>query len=57
MVSPPPSKSIGFFGPVDACDRPGCPVCRCLAADADQYLDGLRDEQVARESTPRAASA
>lgn len=39
-------KFIGFFRLVDACDRPGCPVCRCLELDARQYLDALLYEQV-----------
>lgn len=39
-------KFIGFFRLADACDRPGCPVCRCLQFDAEQYLEGLLYEQV-----------
>jgi len=39
-------KFIGFFRLVDACERPGCPVCRCLAFDARQYLHALLYEQV-----------
>ncbi len=31
-------KFIGLFRLVDACERPGCPVCRCLESDARQYL-------------------
>ena len=39
-------KFIGFFRLVDACQKPGCPVCRCLESDARQYLDALLYEQV-----------
>ena len=39
-------KFIGFFRLMDACERPGCPVCRCLELDARQYLDALLYEQV-----------
>ncbi len=48
-----PSKYIGFFRLVDACDRPGCPVCRCLLADARQYLDSLLYERVNDPGTRR----
>jgi len=27
-------RFIGFFRLVGACVKPGCPVCRCLVADA-----------------------
>lgn len=39
-------KFIGFFRLVEACERPGCPVCRCLEVDARRYLDALLHEQV-----------
>jgi uncharacterized protein DUF6062 len=48
-----PSKFIGFFRLVDACDRPGCPVCRCVTDDARQYLDNLLYEQVNDPDTRR----
>jgi hypothetical protein len=48
-----PNKYIGFFRLVDACDRAGCPVCRCLLADARQYLDSLLYEQVNDPDTRR----
>jgi hypothetical protein len=42
----PNGKFIGFFRLVEACEGPGCPVCRCLEVDARQYLDALLYEQV-----------
>lgn len=39
-------KFIGFFRLVEACERPGCPVCHCLEVDARQYLEALLYEQV-----------
>jgi uncharacterized protein DUF6062 len=48
-----PSKYIAFFRLVEACDRPGCPVCQCLLADARQYLDALLYEQVNDPGTRR----
>src|SRR5437867_7121075 len=48
-----PGKFIRFFRLVDACDRPGCPVCRCLLADARQYLASLLYEQVNDPDTRR----
>src|SRR6266545_1405388 len=50
---PAPGKFIRFFRLVDACDRPGCPVCRCLVADARQYLDSLLYERVNDPDTRR----
>ncbi len=47
----PGEKFIGFFRLVDACDRPGCPVCRCLVSDARQYLGNLLYEQVTDPET------
>ncbi|HSL51551.1 MAG TPA: DUF6062 family protein [Candidatus Deferrimicrobiaceae bacterium] len=44
-------KFIGFFRLVDACERPGCPVCRCLELDARQYLEGLLHEAVTDPDT------
>jgi hypothetical protein len=48
-----PAKFIGFFRLIDACDRPGCPVCRCLTDEARQYLDSLLYEQVNDPDTRR----
>lgn len=44
-------KFIGFFRLVDACEGPGCPVCRCLEVDARQYLEGLLYEAVTDPDT------
>jgi hypothetical protein len=46
-------KFIGFFRLVDACDKPGCPVCRCLVADARQYLGAVLYEHVNDPDTRR----
>jgi hypothetical protein len=46
-------KFIGFFRLVDACAEPGCPVCRCLVADARQYLGALLYEHVNDPDTRR----
>ena len=46
-------KFIGFFRLVDACAEPGCPVCRCLVADARQYLNALLYEHVNDPDTRR----
>jgi hypothetical protein len=48
-----PSKYITFFRLVEACDRPGCPVCHCLLVDARQYLNTLLYEQVNDPDTRR----
>jgi hypothetical protein len=53
MPSRPPGKSIGFFRLLDACERPGCPVCRCLVDEARRYLDSLLYEQVTDPETRR----
>src|SRR6266545_1721028 len=50
---PAPGKFIRFFRLLDACDHPGCPVCRCLVADARQYLDSLLYERVNDPDTRR----
>lgn len=39
-------KFVSFFKLMDACEAPGCPVCRCLLADSRRYLDALLYEQV-----------
>ena len=46
MTNWPSTKFISFFRLIDACSGPGCPICRCLVADARQYLDSLLYEQV-----------
>ena len=53
MAGEPPGKFIGFFRLMEACEQPGCPVCRCLAADARQYLGRLLYEQVTDPETRR----
>jgi hypothetical protein len=55
---PEPSGSfIGDFRLLDACARPGCPVCRCLGDDSRRYLDGLLREQVTDHETRTALRA
>jgi hypothetical protein len=46
-------RFIGFFRLVDACAKPGCPVCRCLVADARQYLGTVLYEHVNDPDTRR----
>jgi hypothetical protein len=46
-------KFLGFFRLIEACREPGCPVCRCLAADSRQYLEALLYEQVNDPETRR----
>jgi hypothetical protein len=46
-------RFIGFFRLVDACAKPGCPVCRCLVADARRYLGTLLYEHVNDPDTRR----
>ncbi len=41
-----PSKFIAYFHLVDACGKPGCPVCRCLRELTVRSLDALLYEQV-----------
>jgi len=53
MNAPPPGKFIGYFRLVEACERAGCPVCRCVVADARQYLERLLYEQVTDPVTRR----
>jgi hypothetical protein len=50
-------KFIGFSRLVDACDQRGCPVCRCLTADARQYLEALIYEHVNDPDTRRRLQA
>ena len=47
------SKFIGFFRLVAACDRPGCPVCRCVTDDARHHIGNLLYEQVTDPETRR----
>jgi hypothetical protein len=45
------SKFVAYFQLVDACARPGCPVCRCLRESAVRTLDALLYEQVTDPGT------
>jgi hypothetical protein len=47
-------KFVGYFRLVEACARPGCPVCRCLIAESRAYLGALLYEQVTDPETRRA---
>jgi hypothetical protein len=44
-------KFIGFFRLIDACARPGCPICQCMLADTRHYLDGVLYEHVTDPAT------
>lgn len=44
-------KFIGFFRLVEACERPGCPVCRCLEEDSRRGLAALLYEHVTDPQT------
>lgn len=44
-------KFIGYFRLIDACEEPGCPVCRCLIAESRHYLEALLHEQVTDPDT------
>lgn len=46
-------KFIGYFRLVDACDRDGCPVCRCLEEDGRRELESLLYEHVTDAETRR----
>lgn len=46
-----PAKFIGYFRLVDACAKPGCPVCRCLREDALRHLRTLIGEHVTDPAT------
>jgi hypothetical protein len=46
-------KFIGYFQLVEACDQPGCPVCRCLEEDSRRELRTLLYEQVTDPETRR----
>lgn len=50
-------KFVGYFRLVEACDEPGCPVCRCLNRESRSYLDALLYEQVTDPDTRRAIRA
>ena len=50
-------KFIGYFRLVEACEKPGCPVCRCVKGESHSYLDALLYEQVTDPDTRRAIRA
>jgi hypothetical protein len=50
-------KFVGYFELLQACDEPGCPVCRCAVRDSRRYLDALLYEQVTDVDTRRALRA
>lgn len=50
-------KFIGYFRLIEACDEPGCPVCRCVTRDSRNYLDALLYEQVTDPDTRRVLRA
>jgi DNA-binding NtrC family response regulator len=41
-------KFVGFFRLVEACAKPGCPVCRCVASASRQHLQALLYEHQAK---------
>jgi hypothetical protein len=44
-------RFIGYYQLVDACARPGCPVCRCVDDATRRYVDALIYEQVTDPET------
>jgi hypothetical protein len=50
-------KFIGYFRLVEACETPGCPVCRCVIDESRGYLAALLHEQVTDPDTRRALRA
>jgi hypothetical protein len=46
-------KFIGYFQIVDACEQPGCPVCRCLDDGSRRDLAAILYEQVTDPETRR----
>lgn len=50
------SKFIAYFQLVEACGKPGCPVCRCLRESTFQSLDALLYEQVTDPGTRQVLS-
>lgn len=45
------ARFIAYFHLVDACAKPGCPVCRCLREAAVRSLDALLYERVTDPAT------
>lgn len=46
-------KFVGYLRLVEACDRPGCPICQCVDADGRRHLDALLWEHVNDPETRR----
>jgi hypothetical protein len=46
-------KFIGYFHLIDACEHPGCPLCRCLEEDSRRRLTTLLYEHVTDLETRR----
>jgi hypothetical protein len=46
-------KFIGYLRLVDACGRPGCPICRCVREASLGHLEALLYEQVTDADTRR----
>jgi hypothetical protein len=46
-------KFVGYFRLLEACQGPGCPVCRCVVVESRRYLDALLYEQVTDPDTRR----
>ena len=46
-------RFVGEVHLLEACGQPGCPVCRCVAQDSRQHLDGLLYELVTDPETRR----
>jgi Family of unknown function (DUF6062) len=47
----PTGKFLAYFELVEACAKPGCPVCRCLRESTLRSLDALLYEQVTDPAT------
>jgi hypothetical protein len=47
------AKFVGYFRLVEACERPGCPICLCLEDDGRRALGAIVSEQVTDVTTRR----
>lgn len=50
-------KFIGYFRLLEACDKSGCPICRCVTDESRGHLHALLYEQVTDPETRRALRA
>jgi hypothetical protein len=50
-------KSVGYVRLVEACDGPGCPVCRCVIEESRGHIRALLYEHVTDPDTRRALRA